>query len=83
MEALSLLPVHRNAKDRSSIRSQVTYRSQTARHTERPPVKRPVVELGTVTHAFILSLWRQRQVDLCEFKASLVYRVSSRTAQGI
>ena len=28
----------------------------------------------------ILALGRQRQVDLCEFKASLVYRVSSRTA---
>jgi hypothetical protein len=26
---------------------------------------------------------RQRQVDLCKFKASLVYRVSSRTAKGI
>ena len=27
----------------------------------------------------ILALRRQRQVDLCEFKASLVYRVSSMT----
>jgi hypothetical protein len=27
------------------------------------------------------ALGRQRQVDLCEFKASLVYRVSSRTAR--
>ena len=26
------------------------------------------------------ALGRQRQVDLCEFEASLVYRVSSRTA---
>jgi hypothetical protein len=26
-------------------------------------------------------LWRQRQVDLCELKASLVYRASSRTAR--
>jgi hypothetical protein len=25
---------------------------------------------------------RQRQVDLCEFKASLVYRVNSRTARA-
>jgi hypothetical protein len=25
---------------------------------------------------------RQRQVDLCEFKASLVYRASSRTAKA-
>ena len=29
----------------------------------------------------ILALWRQRQEDLCEFKASLVYRGSSRTAR--
>ena len=28
----------------------------------------------------ILALGRQKQVDLCEFKASLVYIVSSRTA---
>ena len=28
----------------------------------------------------ILALGRQRLVDLCEFKASLVYRLSSRTA---
>jgi hypothetical protein len=28
-------------------------------------------------------LWRQRQADLCEFKATLVYRVSSRTARAI
>jgi hypothetical protein len=27
-------------------------------------------------------LWRQRQADLCEFKASLVYRVSSRTTRA-
>jgi hypothetical protein len=29
----------------------------------------------------ILTLRRQRLVDLCEFKASLVYRASSRTAR--
>ena len=29
----------------------------------------------------IPALWRQRQVDLCEFEASLIYRVSSRTAK--
>ena len=28
----------------------------------------------------ILVLGRKRQADLCEFKASLVYRASSRTA---
>jgi hypothetical protein len=30
----------------------------------------------------ILSLWRQRQEDLCEFEARLVYRVSPRTARA-
>jgi hypothetical protein len=33
--------------------------------------------------ALILPLRRQRQVDLCEFKASLVYKVSSKTAKAI
>ena len=33
-----------------------------------------VFKLGVVAQG------RQRQVDLCEFKGSLVYRVSSRTA---
>ena len=31
----------------------------------------------------ILVLRRQKQVDLCEFKASLVYRVSSRTVRTV
>jgi hypothetical protein len=30
----------------------------------------------------MLALRRQRQVDFCEFKASLVYRVSSRIARA-
>ena len=30
----------------------------------------------------IPALGKQRQVDICEFKASLSYRVSSRTSQG-
>ena len=28
-------------------------------------------------------LRRQRQVDICKFKASLVYKVSSRTARAV
>jgi hypothetical protein len=32
--------------------------------------------------ALILELRRQREMDLCEFKASLVYRVSFRTARA-
>jgi hypothetical protein len=31
----------------------------------------------------IQALRRQRQADLCEFKASLVYRISFKTAKGI
>ena len=31
----------------------------------------------------IPALGRQRQVDLCEFKAGLVYRVSSRTVRAV
>jgi len=34
------------------------------------------------THAAIPALERQRQVDLYEFEASLVYRVSSRTTKA-
>ena len=33
-------------------------------------------------HAFNSALWRQRQGDLHEFEASLVYRVNSRTDRG-
>jgi hypothetical protein len=32
---------------------------------------------GMVAHAFDPRTGRQRQADLCEFEASLVYRVSS------
>jgi hypothetical protein len=35
-----------------------------------------------MTHAFDPSIWRQRLVDFCEFKASLIYRASSRTARA-
>ena len=31
----------------------------------------------------IPALEKQRQVDLCEFKASLVYRMSSQTARAV
>jgi hypothetical protein len=31
----------------------------------------------------IAALWRQRQAYLCEFKASLLYRLSSRTAWAV
>ena len=35
--------------------------------------------MAVVAHTFNPSTWRQRQADLCEFEASLVYRASSRT----
>ena len=38
------------------------------------------IHLGGVAHAFNPSTWEAEQGDLCEFSASLVYRVSSRTA---
>ena len=32
---------------------------------------------------FILALRRQRQVEICEFKANLGYKISSRTARTV
>jgi hypothetical protein len=43
---------------------------------------RTTLSQETVTHTFNLVLRRQRQADLCEFEASLVYRASSRTARA-
>ena len=37
--------------------------------------------LGSVVKTFNPSTWNQRQVDLCESKASLVYRASSRAGR--
>jgi hypothetical protein len=36
-----------------------------------------------MVHTLILALGRQRQADLCEFKAILVYRVNSRIARTV
>ena len=37
-----------------------------------------------VAHAFLIpALGRQRQVDVCEFKASLVYKMGPRTARAV
>ena len=38
--------------------------------------------MGVVAHALIPALARQRQAELCEFKVSLVYRVSARTVRA-
>ena len=37
---------------------------------------------AVVAHTFNPTLGRQRQVDLCEFEANLVYSASSRTAKA-
>ena len=43
-----------------------------------------LLETGLWWHTpLILALGRQRQVDLCEFKVSLIYKVSSRTARAV
>jgi hypothetical protein len=39
--------------------------------------------LHIVAHAFNLSTWKQRWANICEFKDSLVYSVSSRIARPI
>jgi hypothetical protein len=38
--------------------------------------------LSVVPHTFSPSTRRQGRIDLCEFEASLIYRVSSRTARA-
>jgi hypothetical protein len=55
--------------------------------TKKHPSKLPnnpngTLELGMLAHAFNLSSWRQNQSDLCVFKASLVYIVSSRSVRA-
>ena len=37
---------------------------------------------AVVVHGFNPSTWEAKAGDLCEFKASLVYRMSSRTAKA-
>ena len=38
---------------------------------------------AVVAHPLIPALRRQRQADLCDFEASLVYRAGSRTARAV
>ena len=54
----------------------------TSELSEKTISKAKVGEPGMVGHAFNPSIGRQRQADLCEFEASLVYRASSRTARA-
>jgi hypothetical protein len=66
--------------------------SRTARATQRKKKKKkkPILSLkaffsslGMRHMPIILALGKQRQEGLCEFKASLVYRVSSRSARTV
>ena len=46
-------------------------------------VKHLHTRLRRVVHASNPNTWKQRQADLCEFKASLVHKVSSRTGSKV
>ena len=56
------------------------------KQTNKPTTKEPFLKARScqvvVVNAFYPNTWRQNQSDLCEFEASLVYRVSSRTARA-
>ena len=41
-----------------------------------------IISQAVVVHACNLSTWEAEKKDFCEFKANLVYRVSSRTARA-
>jgi hypothetical protein len=45
-------------------------------------VRSPEMKVAARCYPGILALRRQRQVDLCELEASLVYRESTRTARA-
>ena len=50
--------------------------------TELQTSGRAVSALNLCHLPLILTLGRQRQADLCDFEASLVYRVSARTVKA-
>jgi hypothetical protein len=45
-------------------------------------LKTVVVTQAVMVHTLMPALGKQRQINLCEFKASLVYRVNSKTAKA-
>ena len=61
----------------SSSWTQFTFQSKSFRAIEHLPF----YKAWWLLIPFVPALERQRQVNLCEFEASLVYRVSSRTAR--
>jgi hypothetical protein len=46
-------------------------------------IKTHVISCAQWCILLVLALGRQRKSDLCEFKASLVYRASSKTARAV
>jgi len=81
---------------KQQVQGQPGLRCETLSQTKQDPdktkqfenfLKRSIrggmAQLGATRHTlpFILTLGRQRQVDLCEFQACLVYSVNSRTAK--
>ena len=57
-------------------------RSESYRFNERSYLKTQEQKTGVVVQAFNPSRGRQRQVDLCESKASLVYMRNSRLTKA-
>jgi hypothetical protein len=49
---------------------------------EQSKLNKDLTKLGKVVAPLIPTLRRQQHIGLCEFKDSLVYRVSSRTARA-
>lgn len=80
-QALSSIPAPREEKEEEGRESTESYL--------QPPNPGKTISLRwvclgwvVVAHTFNPSIGRHRQVDLCEFKASLIYRASSRIARA-
>ena len=58
---------------------QRSLKQQLARHPQSRSREHQVV----MVNVFNLSIWESESVDVCEFKASMVYKVSSRTARAV
>ena len=53
----------------------------TDRHAVKTPIHINIFGGSVVALAFNPALWRQKQMDLCECEASLVYRATSMTTR--
>ena len=58
----------------------IRLKSRVAQNADRLNKQFGKSQQATVAYIFNASNGRKRQVDLCEFKVSLVYRAGSRTA---